>query len=145
MAALVELAVAVDKAIKMDYQTNLFTKELLEATFDLAESMAQAEAVMHFINANQALKSDQNALELINTAVELQRKVYAGQSSDEDLEDGLNRLRELQSQISTNAVIQEQSIARETAVAFLREINQEISQLLGMDFAALASRPGTGC
>jgi len=135
----------VDKAKKMDYQTDLFTKELLKATFDLAESLAEAEAIVHFISANQALNNDQNALELINAATELQRKVYDGQSSGDDLSNDLNRLRDYQSQISSNAVIQEQSIARETAVAFLREINQEISQLLGMDFGALARRPGAGC
>jgi cell fate (sporulation/competence/biofilm development) regulator YlbF (YheA/YmcA/DUF963 family) len=135
----------VDKAVKMDDQTNLFTKELLEATFDLAESLAEAEAIVHFISANQALNNDQNSLEMINAATDLQRKLYDGQSSGDDLNNDLNRLRDYQSQISSNAVIQEQSIARETAVAFLREINQEISQLLGMDFAALARRPGAGC
>jgi cell fate (sporulation/competence/biofilm development) regulator YlbF (YheA/YmcA/DUF963 family) len=135
----------VDKAVKMDYQTDLFTKELLEATFDLAESLAEAEAIVHFISANQALNNDQNTLELINAATDLQRKLYDGESSGDDLNNDLNRLRDYQSQISSNAVIQEQSIARETAVAFLREINQEISQLLGMDFAALARRPGAGC
>jgi cell fate (sporulation/competence/biofilm development) regulator YlbF (YheA/YmcA/DUF963 family) len=135
----------VDKAVKMDYQTDLFTKELLEATFDLAESLAEAEAIVHFISANQALNNDQNTLELVNAATDLQRKLYDGESSGDDLNNDLNRLRDYQSQISSNAVIQEQSIARETAVAFLREINQEISQLLGMDFAALARRPGAGC
>lgn len=134
-----------DKAVKMDYQTDLFTKELLEATFNLAESLAETEAVVHFISANQALNNDQNTLELIKAATELQRKIYDGQSSGVNLNNDLNRLRDYQSQISTNAVIQEQSFVRETAVAFLREINQEISQLLGMDFAALARRPGAGC
>lgn len=134
-----------DKAVKMDYQTDLFTKELLEATFNLAESLAETEAVVHFISANQALNNDQNTLELIKAATELQRKIYDGQSSGVNLNNDLNRLRDYQSQISTNAVIHEQSFVRETAVAFLREINQEISQLLGMDFAALARRPGAGC
>ena len=134
-----------DKSVKMDYQTDLFTKELLEATFNLAESLAETEAVVHFISANQALNNDQNTLELIKAATELQRKIYDGQSSGVNLNNDLNRLRDYQSQISTNAVIQEQSFVRETAVAFLREINQEISQLLGMDFAALARRPGAGC
>lgn len=134
-----------DKAIKMDYQTNLFTKELLEATFNLAESLAQAEAIVRFISANQALNNDQNTLELINVATELQHKIYNGQSSGEDFDADLNRLRDCQSQISTNTVIQEQSNARETAVAFLREINQEISQLLGMDFASLTTRSGSCC
>lgn len=32
--------------------------------------------------------------------------------------------------------------AQQAAVAFLRRINQEIGELLGVDFAALAKRPG---
>ncbi len=134
-----------DKAKKLDYQTNLFTKELLEATFNLAESLAQTEAIVDFISANQALNNDQNTLELINAAAELQRKIYNGQSSGEDFDADLNRLRDYQNQISTNTIIQEQSIARETAVAFLREINQEISQLLGTNFASLTTRSGSCC
>jgi hypothetical protein len=46
----------VDKAVKMDYQTDLFTKELLEATFDLAESLAEAEAIVHFIKCKPGIE-----------------------------------------------------------------------------------------
>ena len=34
---------------------------------------------------------------------------------------------------------------KELAVAFLREVNQEISQLLGIDFASLTRRSGGCC
>lgn len=129
----------------MKYETDSFTPELRVASSDLAESLALSEAVLGYTMAHQALMKDQQALQLITEANELQRKVYAGESSGEDLENNITRLRELQGLLSTNTVIQEQAIARETAVAFLREMNQEISQLLGFDFASLAIRPGAGC
>ena len=40
--------------------------------------------------------------------------------------------------------IQDHLMTQELAVAFLREVNQEISQQLGVDFASLARR-SSGC
>ena len=134
-----------DKVMTINEKTNRFTPELYAAISDLAESLEHSEAVLHFSETNQKFLSDQNAIQLIKEAGELQRKVYAGDSVGADLEADLTRLHELQSLISTNAIIQEQTIAQEAAVAFLQEINQEISQLLGFDFASLTRRPGAGC
>jgi cell fate (sporulation/competence/biofilm development) regulator YlbF (YheA/YmcA/DUF963 family) len=135
----------VDKVMTMNDKTNRFSPELFAAISDLAESLERSEAVSQFSETHQKFLSDQNAIQLIKEAGELQRKVYAGDSVGADLEADLTRLHELQSLISTNAIIQEQSIAQEAAVAFLQEINQEISQLLGFDFASLTRRPGAGC
>jgi len=129
----------------MKYKTDSLTPELRVASFDLAESLALSEAILGYTKAHQILMKDQQALQLIDEVNELQRKVYAGGSSSEDLEDDITRLRELQGLISANTAIQQQAIARETAAAFLREMNQEISQLIGVDFASLAIRPGAGC
>ena len=129
----------------MKYKTDSFTPELRVASFDLAESLALSEAILGYTKAHQILMKDQQALQLINEASELQRNVYAGGSSSQDLEDNITRLRELQDLISANTVIQNQAVARETVVEFLREMNQEISQLLGVDFASLTTRPGAGC
>jgi cell fate (sporulation/competence/biofilm development) regulator YlbF (YheA/YmcA/DUF963 family) len=145
LAAHAELAVAVDRGISMKYETDSFTPELRVASFDLAESLALSEAILGYTKAHLILMKDQQALQLISEASDLQRKVYNGGSSSEDLEDDIFRLRELQDLISANLAIQNQTVARETAVEFLKEMNQEISQLLGVDFASLARRPGAGC
>jgi len=135
----------VDKIMTKNGKTNRFSPELFAAISDLAESLEHSEAVLDFSEKNQRLVSDQNAIQLINEARELQNKVYAGDSIGAELEADLTRLHELQNLISSNANIQEQTTAQETAVAFLQEINQEISQLLGFDFASLTRRPGAGC
>jgi cell fate (sporulation/competence/biofilm development) regulator YlbF (YheA/YmcA/DUF963 family) len=130
----------------MKVKTESLPPELRVASFDLAESLALSEAILGYMKADKILMEDQQALELIAEANELQRKVYGGgDSSREDFKADITRLRELQGEISTNTTIQEQANARDFAVAFLREINQEISQLLGVDFAALSRRPGAGC
>lgn len=134
-----------DKGVAMNDKQELFTPELRAVSSELAESMALSEAVLGYTKAHQTLLHDQEAPQLIKEATELQQKIYAGGSDGNDLEKDINRMRELQELISTNTAIQEQAIARETAVAFLREINQEISQLIGIDFASLAGRPGAGC
>lgn len=134
-----------DRDTEMKEKETLFTPDLYAAICNLAENLGQAEAMLDFQRANTKLMSDQITLQLIKDAGELQQKVYTGNLSGADFEGHLNHLRELQSQISTNEVIQEQSFARETATSFLREINQEISQLLGVDFASLTRRPGAGC
>lgn len=140
-----ELEVAVDKRVSMEEKKDLFTPELRGVCSELAESLALSEVVLGYKKAHQTLMNDQETLQLISEASELQRKLYAGGSTSSHHDDDIARMRDLQGLLSTNTVLQQQAIARETAVAFIREINQEISQLIGFDFASLATRPGAGC
>ena len=134
-----------DREMVLEKNTDKFSPELYVAVSDLAESLERSEDIFRYAEANQKLIMDQSALQLINEANALQRKVYGGNSYGDELTADLTRLHELQNLIATNDIIEEQAIARETAVAFLREINQKISQLLGFDFASLTRRPGAGC
>ena len=52
----------------------------------------------------------------------------------------VEELRAIQEQVQANAVIMAYSQSQQGAVNFLREINMEISQTLGMDFASLAKQ-----
>lgn len=123
----------------------MFTEELFDATSDFANSLSQSEAMLRFNHANQTLMHDQNAQELLNEAAELKQTLYANDASREEMRDKFPRFQELQNQIATNPVLQEQYHAQDLAINFLREINQEISQLLGTDFASLTRRPDAGC
>ncbi|MDW7755945.1 MAG: YlbF family regulator, partial [Brevefilum sp.] len=112
---------------------DIFTVELFEGTSDLAESLAQSEAIMRFTKSNQALTNDQDAQQLVQEANELHQKLYAKDASSDFMREKFPRYRELHNQIASNPVLQEQSEAQEIAINFLREINQEISQLLGVE------------
>jgi cell fate (sporulation/competence/biofilm development) regulator YlbF (YheA/YmcA/DUF963 family) len=54
----------------------------------------------------------------------------------------VDQLRALQREVQSNDVIVDYATTQQSAVAYLREINQVISELIGTDFAALAKRPG---
>ena len=51
----------------------------------------------------------------------------------------MDELRAIQEQVQKNTVIMDYAGAQQQAVDFLREINTEISQLLGINFASLAN------
>ena len=145
MALRVKQEAAVDKVIEMTSAQNAISTTLLEATSVLAENLVQSEPFLRFQEADRKLHADQEAMRLLTEFAELQQKIRAQQQSGAISESDIKRLRELQSTIPTNDVIQEHGRAQEIAVAFLREVNQEISNLLGVDFASLTRRSGGCC
>lgn len=117
---------------------------LLEATSSLAENLTQSEPFLRYIAAVQRLHADPQAMQLLSDLSALQQKIRRQQNTGAISQVDLTQLRALQSAVGTNETIQEHLMTQELAVAFLREVNQEISQLLGVDFASLARR-SSGC
>ncbi|MHB8086988.1 MAG: YlbF family regulator [Anaerolineaceae bacterium] len=123
---------------------SLVPNTLLEATSNLAENLVQSELFLRFKEATRKLQIDTEATALLTEFSSLQQKIRTQQRSTQISEEEIKRLRELQNAIMTNETIQEHELTQEYAVAFLREINQEISNMLGVDFATLARR-SSGC
>lgn len=122
---------------------NLISSTMLEATSNLADNLAQSEPFLQYKAAEDKLKADQEAMRLMTELSELQQKIRKQQYSGSITESDLKRLRALQSAIGMNETIQDYGLAQELAVSFLREVNQEISDLVGIDFASLTRRSGT--
>ncbi|MFZ3070604.1 MAG: YlbF family regulator [Anaerolineaceae bacterium] len=116
------------------------SEKLMEATTILAESLSQSEPFLEFRTLDEKLKADQQATQLLAEFSELQQKVLEQQYTASVVESDLNRLRELRRAIGKNELIQKHASAQEAATAFLREVNREISSLLGVDFASLTRR-----
>ena len=135
---------AVDKDTEMTSTISAISVTMLEATSNLAENLTQSEAFLRFRAAEAKLNADQEALRLLTEFSELQQKIRTQQHSSNISESDIKQLRALQSAIGTNETIQDYELMKELAVAFLREVNQEISQLLGIDFASLTRR-SSGC
>jgi len=118
---------------------------MLEATSNLAENLLQSEPFLRYKAAERKLQKDSEAQQLLTDLSEMQQKIrelqYTGVISETDLK----RLRALQNAEGTNDVIQEYGLAQELAITLLREVNQEISNLLGIDFASLTRRSGGCC
>lgn len=116
---------------------------LLEATSSLTENLAQSEPFIRFKAAEERFKADREAVQSLKNLSELQQKIRQEQYSGGVSENDLKKLRALQSAVAANETIQGYGLTQELAVAFLREVNQEISQLLGIDFASLTRRAGS--
>ena len=136
---------AVDKGTGMTSALLTMPATMVEATSALAENLAQSEPVLRFRAAEAKLNSDPDALRLLTEFSELQRHIRTQQLASAISETEIKRLRALQNAIATNETIQDYGVTQELAVAFLREVNQEISQLLGIDFASLTRRSGGCC
>lgn len=135
---------AVDKETEMISAISAISVTMLEATSNLAENLSQSEAFLRFRTAEAKLNADQEALRLLTEFSELQQKIRTQQHSSNISESDIKRLRALQNAIGTNETIQDYELMKELAVAFLREVNLEISQLLGIDFSSLTRR-SSGC
>ena len=134
---------AVDK--EMTSSIGAISITMLEATSALAENLAQSEPILRFRAAEGKLNADPEALQLLAELSELQQKIRSRQNSDPITELEIKRLRALQSAVGANETIQDYRVTQELAVAFLQDVNQEISQLLGIDFASLTRRSGGCC
>ena len=132
------------KTSKVTSNISEISNTLLEAASSLTENLNQSEPFLRYKAAEQRLHADQQAMQLLSDLSALQQKIRRQQNTGAISQKDLTQLRTLQSAVGTNETIQDHLLTQELAVAFLREVNQEISQLLGVDFASLARR-SSGC
>ena len=113
---------------------------LLAATQALAENVLASEAFVNYDRAHVQLKADPQANQLLARLSSLQADLRQRQAQGQVTPESVSQLRAVQSDVQANHVIMDYAGTQQAAVTYLREINQEISQLLGADFAALAKR-----
>jgi cell fate (sporulation/competence/biofilm development) regulator YlbF (YheA/YmcA/DUF963 family) len=110
---------------------------LQSATIALAESLQTSEPFVQYEHAGQRLKSDAQAKNLLEQLANLQAQVRSEQVKGSLTQEAIDTLRSMQSEAQQNDAIMANAHAQQNAVNYLREVNQEISQLLGFDFAQL--------
>ena len=145
MAPLAGQGVVVDKDIEMTSNLAVaidISPVMLEATQTLAQALLQSEPFIRYQEADRKLQADQDAMQVLADLSEAQRKIREQQLLNAVSESDLSRLRELHNTMRTNDTILAYGMAQQEAIAFLREVNQEISSLLGYDFASLTRRSG---
>jgi cell fate (sporulation/competence/biofilm development) regulator YlbF (YheA/YmcA/DUF963 family) len=124
---------------RMSEMTN-FSPELYQATESLIQNLLAAEPFQAYQQSQTAMNTNSQAHTLLERLSTLQTGLRRKQSSGGVTQTDIDELRAVQTQIQAHDVIMEYARSQQDAVAFLREINQEISQLLGVDFAALAKK-----
>ncbi|RME74859.1 MAG: YlbF family regulator [Chloroflexi bacterium] len=122
----------------MNPHSPILPPAVLTATERLASTLAQTEPIAAFRQARQRLEANPEAQNLLQQLINLQADLRRRRQVDPA---ELERLRTLQHEVQANAVIMAYLEAQQTAMSYLPQVNQEISQWLGIDFAALA-RPG---
>jgi len=120
----------------------VLSPDLLAASTILADNLARSEPIWTYHQAQASLSQDAEAtalLERYNRGVtEWRARQRQGQTTPAEAD----QLQALQQTVRADATISEVARAQQAALAYLREINREISQLLGFDFAALSRRAG---
>lgn len=119
-------------------ETVAFPPALHEATDRLIHALLGSGSFLAYQRSLAQLESDSQARSLLERLsmlqVELRGKQGAGRINQADIEE----LRAVQGKVRVHPAIIEYAQSQQGAVDVLREVNHEISQVLGADFAALA-------
>ena len=124
--------------------TNL-TPNLIEAVETLAENLLASEPFGAFEQAYARFKADPQASGLMRKLTQAQANLRTHQSNGGLSQADIAQFRALQMEAQANRLIGGYIQTQGNATAYLKEVNQEISQWLGVDFAALARRPSSSC
>lgn len=119
---------------------SVLSSRVHESTQYLIQNLLASEPFLHYQKAKIRLDSVPQAQALLNDLTHTQANLRQAQAQSTLRQTEMDSLRALQSQVRANSVIVDYIAAQQEAVKFLREINNEISQLLGMNFAVLAQK-----
>lgn len=122
----------------METSNTILPPDLLEATETLALTLLSAEPIMVYHQAKARLDSDSEARDLLERFSKAQRDLRQRQGNGGVTEADMSRVRTLQRAVQANRVIMDYAETQQAAIAYLPDVNQEISQLIGVDFASLA-------
>ncbi len=111
--------------------------ELKQAVQALGQALKKTPTLRAYAEASTKLETDGEATRLLDELQSLQVKVRTHQSNGRVTQAELTRLRQLQNDVQSNRTIAAFIDAQQMATLCLPEVNQEISQLLGVDFATL--------
>jgi cell fate (sporulation/competence/biofilm development) regulator YlbF (YheA/YmcA/DUF963 family) len=126
----------------MKSSSTLLPADLLAAAEALAEQLLETEAFMLYQRAQARLQTDPAANQLLERYAVARSELLAHQAQGPVALAEVETLRALQQAVQANASVQEYSAAQHGAAECLRQVNRDISEVLGVDFGTLTKR---GC
>lgn len=126
----------------MDTRTTI-SPPLLAATGSLAAALERSEPVAALRDAKARLDADEQARELLKNLAQAEADLRRGQAEGTLTREDIDRVRAAQQEAWSNPVIVAFAEAQQEAAAYLPEVNERISELLGWDFASMAAAPAT--
>lgn len=124
----------------MANSTKPLPAEVQEALEALAENLLHAEPIVAYHQAQARLNASKQAHNILERLSTAQADLRTRQGRNAVTQADVEQVRVLQREAQANRLILDYANAQQAAVAYLPEVNQEISDLLGVDFAALAGR-----
>jgi cell fate (sporulation/competence/biofilm development) regulator YlbF (YheA/YmcA/DUF963 family) len=115
---------------------------VLAAVERLAAGLRQSEPLAAYYQAEANLHADAASVELLERFMSAQNHLRRQQANGSLTQADMERLRLLQTQVRANTLIMAYAQSQQEALAYLPEVNYEISRLLGFDFAGIAGPSG---
>ena len=122
----------------MNTETVTIPPAVLAAAETLAAALTRVEPIAEYHRAQAQLEATPHARALLGRLSAAQADLRVRQSRGTLTQSDLDNVRAVQQEVRSDPVIMDYAVAQQAAIAYLPEVNQEISQLLGTDFAALA-------
>jgi len=115
--------------------------ELKQAALHLGSALKNTSPLRAYADARVQMKADVQAAALLDELQRTQAHVRVRQSNGVTTDD-IACLRQLQSEVQSHPTIAAFITAEQKAKAYLPQVNQAISNLLGIDFASLGRVQG---
>ena len=115
---------------------------LREATEALGASLESSPPFVAYRAAQARLEADEPAHALLDHLAEVERDVRKGQADGTLTRDDIDRVRAAQREAWSAPAVMELTTAQRGAAACLPQVNDLITELLGVDIAALAGAGG---
>lgn len=126
----------------MDRQTTQIPPALLEATEALGASLTSSPPFVAYRLAQARLEDDERARALLDHLAEVAADVRKRKADGTLTRDDIDRVRAAQNETWSDPVVMELATAQRGAAAYLPQIDGLITELLGVDIAALAGAGG---
>jgi cell fate (sporulation/competence/biofilm development) regulator YlbF (YheA/YmcA/DUF963 family) len=118
---------------------NELRPEVKQAVQNLGNVLKNTPPLRAYADALATMTADAEATALLDNLQDLQADIRVRQSNGGVTQADITHLRELQLQVQTHPTISAFIEAQQEATAYLPQVNQEISRLLGIDFASLVA------
>jgi cell fate (sporulation/competence/biofilm development) regulator YlbF (YheA/YmcA/DUF963 family) len=128
------------KETMMSDKLSSLPAHLMAATESLAETLLHAGPILAYQSARARYDADSDARRLMEDLAQAQSELRRRQAQSTINRDLMERVQILRKQVVANAVVMDYVYAERVAVAFLPEVNQQISELLGVNYAAFGGR-----
>lgn len=125
----------------METQTMLPTA-LARATEALGDALASSPPFLAYRQAQARLEQDEHARASLDRLADVERDVRKRQADGAVTREDIDRVRAAQNEAWSEPVVMDVRATHQEAAAYLAEVNGIVTQLLGVDIAALAGAGG---